>query len=481
MRTSAAYHWITVDPQQHRFLRAACQSLGVSVLRLWIETDTSPDTLARTRCEGLITATAECDGRTVAIAWSDFRVNAASFGEANSSRFVTFLRELEGLAAGSIPLIYLVNSAGISLMEGRTAFSDAFAVWPALLRYSEHNPLLTCADGKCLGLAPVLFGLGHYRVAVTARTHLNLAGPEVIRMFFGAGGDFERNAAAERLHDGTDLIHELVPSVEVACSRFREILSPARALARTGLPAIGPRTEAIFSAFLDASPQELVPGWCDRVRLFLGTRRGERVGMFINPPERSNNMITVRTLDKYAAGLDLFRSLDVPVLSFLDSPGFDPRFDQSAANNFRKMLWVGQKIIDYPHGCMGVVIGRCFGGSATLVFPKVFGGTRALALRGSRIGTMHESIVDRLLSGCPRLREQWNEVAARQTPGLEDLLLKGTIDAVVDLPELGAEIDTFLADRRQPFQEHSIPVRPLLVRRAPRLSRFAAVAKRRSI
>ncbi len=447
MRASSAYHWITATSGHHRFLRTVCESLGTTTLRLWIDSRVSRESFSRTDCGGLVTATGEVDGRPVAIAWSDFRVNAASFGKANSRRFAAFLQELDRPGADDVPLIYFVNSAGISLMEGRTVFSDAFALWPALLHYSERHPLLTCADGKCLGLAPILFGLGHYRVAVAGRTCLNLAGPEVIRMFFGEGVDFGRSAAAERFHDGTDLVHELVPSLEAACARFREILAPESATGRTRPGTLGTKTDVVFSSFLDAVPRELVPGWCARVRLFLGARHGKSIGIFLNPPERSNNMITVRSLEKYAAGIDLFRSLGVPIVSFLDSPGFDPRFDQSAANNFRRMLWVGEKIIHYPHGCMGVVIGRCFGGSASLVFPKVFGGSRTLAIRGSRIGIMDERIVDHLLSGCPRLQQQWNAVAARQTAGLEDLLEEGTVDAVIDLAELGHELDRFLAGR----------------------------------
>lgn len=447
MRASSAYHWITATSGDHRFLRTACESLGITTLRLWIDSRVSGEALSRTDCGGLVTATGEVDGRPVAIAWSDFRVNAASFGGVNSRRFAAFLQELDRPGGGDVPLVYVVNSAGISLMEGRTVFSDAFALWPALLRYAERHPLLTCADGKCLGLAPILFGLGHYRVAIAGRTCVNLAGPEVIRMFFGTSVDFERSATAERLHDGTDLVHELVPSIEAACARFREILAPASATGRTRLEPLGTRTDAVLASFLDARPQELVPGWCDRVRLFLGTRHGEVIGVFLNPPERSNNMLTVRSLEKYAAGLDLFRSLGVPIVSLLDSPGFDPRFDQSAANNFRRMLWVGEKIIHYPHGCMGVVIGRCFGGAASLMFPKVFGGSRTLAIRGSRVGIMDERIVDHLLGGSPRLQQQWNAVAARQTAGLEDLLEEGTVDAVIDLAELGPEMDRFLAGR----------------------------------
>jgi acetyl-CoA carboxylase carboxyltransferase component len=169
--------------------------------------------------------------------------------------------------------------------------------------------------------------------------------------------------------------------------------------------------------------------------------------VFINPQDRPNNLITVRTLEKYAAGLDLFRALRLPIVSFLDSSGVDPRFEQSHANNFRKMLWVGEKIIRYPHGAMGIVAGRCFGGASTLVFPKVFGGARVVALRGSRIGAMNGAIIERLLSGSPRLLEQWHQVAAAQGPEFEDLRREGSLDAVIEPAELPGEIDRFLMHR----------------------------------
>lgn len=437
----ARYDWISVDPEKHHFLGRMIGGLGLSSLRLWIDADIAAGSCTRTDCGGLVTAVGQWQGHSVAIVWSDFRVNAASYGQANSRRFVAFLQQLDR-GGERIPLLYFVNSAGLSVMEGRTVFSEAFAIWPALLRHAERHLVLTCALGRCLGLAPLLFGLGHYRVAVANRTQLNLTGPEVIKLFFGEAVNFDQVAAAERFVETTDLIHELVPSVDAACARFKALLVPGTP---ADTPPIAGMTGEILESFLDAPPQELVPGWCGRMRLFVGTRRGVALGLFVNPPDRSDNLITVRTLDKYAAGIDLFGAMHLPIVSFLDSPGFDPRVGQSAANNFRRMLWVGEKIIRYPYGTMGVVTSRCFGGAATLGFPKVFGGARAVALRGARMGVMQASIVERLLSGCPRLRDQWRRVAVRQTAGLDDLLANGTVDAVVELSDLGAEIDCFLA------------------------------------
>lgn len=436
------YHLIPGDGDALRPLRpvhALCDAPG---LQLWVEREVSPASFRRTDCGGLITAMAHLRGQPVAVAWHDFRVEAGSFGRANSRRFAAFLHHLGGLPH-RVPLFYLVNSAGVSLMEGRAAFADAFALWPALRAYAADHLVMTCAAGRCLGLAPLLFGLGHYRVAVAGATQLNLTGPEVIRAFFGANVDFDRCASAERGLGRNDLVHELVPSVDAAMARFAELLSPDAAQA---WPAdLGPATTALLSAFLDQPAQEVLTGGCARVRLFLGTHRGTRLGVFANPLERSDNLVTVRTLAKYSAGLELLRALRLPVVSCLDSPGVDPRFEQSDANNIRVMLRVGEQVIAYPYGMMGIVARRCFGGASTLSFPKVFGGSRTVAVDGAAIGTMHERIVGQLLAGSPRLLARWRATAALQGQGLEDLLADGTLDAIVTTEQLSGEVSRFLA------------------------------------
>jgi acetyl-CoA carboxylase carboxyltransferase component len=441
------YHLIPVQEGRHTFLRPLFDAFDASTLRFWTDRSVNPADFDRIGCDGLVTGLGEWDGRVVAVAWSDFRVNGAAYGRSNSQRFAAFLRYLHPLEP-EIPLVYMVNSAGVSVMEDRVAFTSAFGIWPALLDYSEDRLVLTCASRRCLGLAPLLFGLGHYRVAIAEETQVNLTGPDVIRMFFGAGFDFDQHAAAERCLERHDLIHEVVPNTGAALRLFRDVIRRSRGPVRTlTVPELGPDTGPLLDRVLDDPPLELVPGWCRRVRLFLGTRMGRPLGVFINPLERSNNLITVRTLDKYAAGLDLFRALGVPIVSLLDSPGLDPRFDQSDAGNIRRILSVGERIIRYPHGSMGVVVGRCYGGATTLAFPRVFGGNRALVLKDARVGVMDDRILADLLSASPRLLARWQAQVARRGPEFQDLLDEGTVDVVIEPEDLPGEVDRFLASR----------------------------------
>ena len=121
---NAAYHFVTIPVAGASFLQQLCSRFGFTTFRLWIDASGSPEDSLRTQCGGLVTGIGYRQGRPIAVVWSDFRVNAASFGHANSLRLVAFLAETDR-GDDEMPLVYFVNSAGISLMEGRTVFSDA--------------------------------------------------------------------------------------------------------------------------------------------------------------------------------------------------------------------------------------------------------------------------------------------------------------------------------------------------------------------
>jgi acetyl-CoA carboxylase carboxyltransferase component len=450
------YVWKSLSLNDYRFLSPLQQLLTRSEVDLYIEQECQQVT--RKDCEGLITVVGDLEGKRVGVIYSDFRVNGASYGHRNSKRFSSFLSLLQ---AEGTPAVFVANTTGLSLMAGRKVFSDSFGIWPSILSFSKTNFLVTIAMGKCLGLGPILFGHGHYRMAVRDETHINLTGPEVLKLFFGKRFDFNEHASAERQVKTTDLIHELVQTREFAFEKAKlliNLLNP-----RYSIPPVDPidpatpQDESIskMNHLLNQIGKrriELFPHLHSIVRIFLVERNSKRIGVFINPPGNRSGMITVNSLQKYGAGLDLFKAMGVPVLSMVDAPGIDPRFEQTDRNIIRVMMGLGEKIIHYPHGHMGIAIGRVYGGATTLVFHKNFGGRRSLALFGAKMGSMHESLIDKVLDGSPRLLEEWQSVASKQSSDLKDLIESGNVDQVIEESEIGAEVDRFFVILREETQ-----------------------------
>ncbi|MBK7963619.1 MAG: hypothetical protein IPK04_21940 [Bdellovibrionales bacterium] len=193
--------------------------------------------------------------------------------------------------------------------------------------------------------------------------------------------------------------------------------------------------ESVIELFTQRSPI---------VRVFIGKIHGQRVGYLSNPPGHPNNMLTVNSIDKCLAAMDLFKTLKLPIISILDSPGGDPRKTESDKDAIVKMIQLTHEMIAYPYPKMGIIMGRCFGGAPMFAFPKIYGGRRSIAVRGAQIGVMHKSIIEELLSGAPRLKEAWKKVSDSEVSSLGDLVECGTIDRVIDKSEITKEIYRFL-------------------------------------
>lgn len=454
-------HWTTVKISEHTFLGALAP-----LFPTWEELESfslKEEKFSRITCQGLVTAIGQIGGKKVGVLYNDFRVSGGSFHIANSQKANAFI----GFCAqNDIPLVMAFNTIGVGIMEGRNVFMDAFSTIPSLFDFrAKHLPLITIALGKCLGLGAILFQMGHYRIAVREKAAFNLTGPEVIRLFFGGKLSFDALASGEHQMEKNELVHELQDNSEAAFSKahalLHHVLSNESATSSPVLrfPGSIPIGEYISASELNEcdsklfkllqqvgdSALEVYEQMNPVVRTFL-VRRGRRtVGVFVNPPGHPNNLITVDTLNRYDAGLSLFKSMGIPIVSFLDTPGIDPRFEQQDDDIVRLIVRVAKRIIEYPHGHMGVVLGRAFGGATTLGFPKNFRSQRCIAVQGCQMGVMSESILEQVLENSPRLLETRREMRKTERDDLADLIANGVIDAFVDPEDIYQEVEYFLA------------------------------------
>ena len=459
------FGWQKIRLSEHRFLSPLADLYGDIELENFT-LDPSKE-FSRTECDGVITLRGWIGERMVGIIFNDFRVNGGSFGKACGLRASTFIREMD---AQGCPIILALNTIGLRIMEGRTVARNSFSMVPALKKFTESNLLITVTVGRCLGIGAILFALGQYRVGIRGEGLLSLAGPEVMRLFFGAKVAFEDLASVERNFEQTPLVHELLADKGVAFKRIRQLLLfpqaeavdfPETVVVSASLKKSDPKLFSILSS-IGESPIEVFGQRSAVVRAFILKRKDHGlVGVLINPPGNANNMISTATLQKYSDAMDFFKAMGVPVISVLDAPGVDPRVEQMDNNLLKSIVDISLRIMDYPHGLMGVVAGRCFGGSSVLGFPRYFGSNRVVAFKGCQLGIMHESIITQLLSSSPRLQEEWNKASQAQTPDLKDLIDEGIIDALIDESDLGAQVELFLEELRPVFEAPVEIMRPV--------------------
>lgn len=449
------HEWRVVGPGELPFL-ANIRGLLDGDLEIFVVAQTQG--ITRLGLDGTWFLRGTVNGTAIAMVWNDFRVGGASTSKQVATTYTAFLA---ALAHDPRPLFICVKTMGVRFMEGRTVFPYAFSVLPALNRYRRHHPVITLAHGNALGLGTLIFGMGHYRIAVRNESCINLTGPEVCKMVFGKQVSFEQIASNETQFRNTGLIHEMCETLEDAFARLPALLAFFQGESeRAGNAAIdtgrGPasmectpqhHTDSYVATFCD-SYVELFRDYDDRLKVYIGVINERPFGMLINPPENPNNMIRARSLTLLEDALTLFERLRLPVASLTDTPGADPRMDGNNRPIIEKLISASQKIIEYPYRKLGIVIGRAYGGASIIGFPKFFGSDAVYALENAHVGIMHESIITQLLAGSARLSAQWQEVSATQTADLRDVIDAGQIDGVITQADIRGKIEQHLLGKR---------------------------------
>jgi acetyl-CoA carboxylase carboxyltransferase component len=443
--------FVAVDLSSHRSLCSMLSPL-LDAVKVVESFDLTGEPYDRRKADAVITLKVTHDHGSFGVIYNDFKVKGGSFSRANSERLAAFIDEM---SAQHLPTVFLVDSMGVRLMDGRALVKPAFSVIPRLLRYREDHLLITCNAGRALGLGAVLYAAGHYRMAVAGRSVTNLAGPEIMRMFFGEAQAFATVAAPEHQPPGGTLVNELAPSRSDMLARAGALIEsssgwpPPPLLSSTAadFPSLAhirdpeAKLADVLAAISDVRT-ELFERLSPSVRIYLASRHGRRFGVFINPPGNPDNLITAHTLDKYTLGLDLFRVMRLPIVSFLDTPGGDPRDNSDA---ILKLLYAVQRVAAYPYRRMGVCIGRGYGGAIALGFPKFLGAEAAYVLEGAAVGLMHAQLIESLLATSKNLAAEWQATKGTQTAECTDLIAAGIIDGVLAPGDLVRALDRFLA------------------------------------
>ncbi len=435
------YQWRSVSVRETKFLAPLSAVLGENMSLFCA----SSEKISRLNADGMWMVKGDINGSPVAICWSDFRVKGASFGDNNTLRLVAFLRTISD---EKLPLIFCVNSLGFRFVEGRKMFDRVFSAVPALIKFKRDNLLITLCQGKCLGIGAILFSLGHYRIAASPESSVNLTGPEVFQQFFGQKVDFTGIAGAPSVFKRTGLIHEIGSGIKGAflyAAQLVTLLAYKKPLPVLTLPSSSQsKTDTASIACLQQISQqgiELFKGYDERLKAFVINLRGQQLAVLMNPPDQTNNMFSYRSLDLYQQALALFASLKLPLVVMIDTPGIDPRFDGDNKDIIEKVISVTDDLLNYPKPIVGVINGRGFGGANTLAMPKCYGAVARYGIKGRvQMDVMHESIMRELLSGSKNALESWQTLQDEQDPHCSDMVDGETLDEIVTYQELESRL-----------------------------------------
>jgi acetyl-CoA/propionyl-CoA carboxylase carboxyl transferase subunit len=311
--------------------------------------------------DGVVTGFGKINGRRVAVFSQDFTVMGGSFSEVQSQKIARI--QDRALEAG-IPLIGLGDSGGARIQEGVRSLAAYGEVFVRNVLASGVIPQISVILGPCAGGAVYSPALTDF-IVMAGKGYMFLTGPEVIKAVTGEEVSAEDLGGAE-VHTGrSGVAHLDAESEEEGLALVKALLSylpqnnseePPQIVSEDPVERMdedlnslipdGDNTpydirDAIGAIFDRDSFLEVQENYAANAVIGFARMDGYSVGIVANQPCYMSGALNIDASDKIARHIRLCDAFNVPIVTFIDCPGFLPGTGQEYGGVIRH----GAKII----------------------------------------------------------------------------------------------------------------------------------------
>lgn len=311
--------------------------------------------------DGVVTGFGKVSGRRVAVFAHDFTVLGGSFSEVQS-RKICRIQDL-ALEAG-IPLIGLNDSGGARIQEGVRSLAAYGEVFVRNVMASGVIPQISLILGPCAGGAVYSPALTDF-VIMAEGAAMFLTGPDVVRSVTGEQVSAEDLGGASVHMTRSGVVHLTAAGDGAALELAKQLLGylpqnnsedsppitpydPADRM-DTALDSLVPELESqaydmrevLARVFDRGSVLELQPGYAPNALVAFARLDGFSVGVVANQPAHMAGALDIDASDKISRFIRGCDAYNIPLVSFVDCPGFLPGSDQE----LRGVIRHGAKII----------------------------------------------------------------------------------------------------------------------------------------
>ncbi len=311
--------------------------------------------------DGVVTGFGKINGRRVAVFSQDFTVMGGSFSEVQSQK-ICRIQDM-ALEAG-IPVIGLGDSGGARRQEGVRSLAAYGEVFVRNVLASGVVPQISIILGPCAGGAVYSPALTDF-IIMAGQGYMFLTGPEVIKAVTGEQVSVEELGGAD-VHTGrSGVAHLDAVTEEEGLALVKTLLSylpqnnseeppqivsedPVNRMEESlnSLIPDGDNTpydirDAIEVIFDHDSFLEIQPNYAANAVIGFARMDGYSVGIVANQPCYMSGAHNIDASDKIARFIRLCDAFNVPIVTFIDCPGFLPGTGQEYGGVIRH----GAKII----------------------------------------------------------------------------------------------------------------------------------------
>ncbi|MFF2405365.1 acyl-CoA carboxylase subunit beta [Streptomyces sp. NPDC058092] len=394
--------------------------------------------------DGVVTGYGTVDGRPVCVYSQDFTIFGGSLGEVYGEKIV---KVMDFALKTGCPVIGINDGGGARIQEGVAALGLFAEIFRRNVHASGVVPQISLIVGPCAGGAVYSPAITDFTVMVDQTSHMFITGPDVIKTVTGEDVGFEQLGGARTHNTTSGVAHHMAGDEKDAIEYVKSLLSYLPSNNLSEAPAF-PEAADLTTTDEDRELDTLIPDsanqpydmhtaiehvlddgeFLETQALFapniltgFGRVEGYPVGIVANQPIQFAGCLDINASEKAARFVRTCDAFNVPVLTFVDVPGFLPGLDQEYGGIIRR----GAKLIyAYAEATVPLI---------TVITRKAFGGAYDV------MGSKH-------LGADINVAWPTAQIAVMGAQGAVNILHRRTIAAITDPAEAEATRATLIAD-----------------------------------
>ncbi|QWF79347.1 acyl-CoA carboxylase subunit beta [Amycolatopsis sp. CA-230715] len=366
--------------------------------------------------DGVVSGYGTVDGRPVCVFSQDVTVFGGSLGEVYGEKIV---KVMDLAIKTGRPIIGINEGGGARIQEGVVSLGLYGEIFTRNVRASGVVPQISLIMGANAGGHVYSPALTDFVVMVDKTSHMFITGPDVVKTVTGEEVTFEELGGARTHNTKSGNAHYLGSDEEDAISYVKELLSflPENNLAEPpvfdtpaepgGFFDEATETDRELDTLIPDSPNqpydmhevitrvlddgeflEVQELFAPNVIVGFGRVDGHSVGIVANQPTQFAGCLDIDASEKAARFVRTCDAFNVPVLTFVDVPGFLPGTDQEWNGIIRR----GAKLIyAYAEATVPkitIITRKAYGGAYDVMGSKHLGADLNLAWPTAQVAVM---------------------------------------------------------------------------------------------
>lgn len=359
--------------------------------------------------DGVITGFGTVDGRKVCVFSQDFTVFGGALGEV----FAEKIHKIMDLSASlGVPMIGLNDGAGARIQEGVVSLDSYGGIFRRNALASGVVPQISVIMGPCAGGAVYSPALTDFIFMVNTTSHMFITGPDVVKTVTGEDVTLEELGGAMSHASKSGVAHFVAADEKSCLDDVKYLLGflPANNMEEPPRAYVEDDPERMCPELVDILPDssnqpydmrtvisatvddgdffEVHAAFAPSITIGFARIAGRPVGIVGNQPMVLAGVLNIEASEKGARFVRMCDAFNIPIITFVDVPGFLPGTDQEYGGIIRHGAKLLYAFCESTVPRISIITRKAYGGAYVVMNSKSIGADLAFAWPSAELVVM---------------------------------------------------------------------------------------------